>query len=138
MLELPIEASSPMISDVTSVPMTFMSTRAPPGCRLTKGPTSRTAPSTITHERPFKIWKGGEGGGGAGLGRSFYPPPVSLSGHNKLWIGVIVKFWAWQLEGSRLWLCLLRVASCLRRIPVHDFDVVEHRGRGGASEGRRT
>ena len=53
-----MEASSPMISDVTSVPIAFMITRAPPGCRLAKDETSRTAASTITHVRPFKIWTG--------------------------------------------------------------------------------
>ena len=56
MLELPMEASSPMISDVMSVPMAFMIRRAPPGCRLAKEETSMTAASTITHVRPFSIW----------------------------------------------------------------------------------
>lgn len=55
MVELPIEASSPMISDVMSVPMAFMIRRAPPGCRFAKDETSKTAPSTITQARPFKI-----------------------------------------------------------------------------------
>ena len=78
-----MEASSPMISDVMSVPMTFMSTRAPPGCRLTKEETSRTAPSTITQERPFKIWigfGGGVGGAGEGGGALFLPHACLLLG----------------------------------------------------------
>ena len=56
MLEFPMEASSPIISDVTSVPMAFMIRRAPPGCRLTKEETSMTAASTITHVRPCSTW----------------------------------------------------------------------------------
>ena len=55
MLKLPMEASFPTISDVTSVPRALMIRRAPPGCRLANEETSRTAPSTITQERPFKI-----------------------------------------------------------------------------------
>lgn len=71
MPQFPMEASSPIISEVTSVPMAFMIMRAPPGCRLAKEDTSKTAASKITHLRPFKIWMpvqtgggGGEGGGG--------------------------------------------------------------------------
>lgn len=58
MVELPTEASSPIISDVTSVPMAFRIRRAPPGCRFAKVETSKTAPSTITQERPFRICEG--------------------------------------------------------------------------------
>ena len=72
-----MEASSPMISAVTSVPMTFMSTRAPPGWRLTNEATSRTAPSTITHERPFKTYiLSTRGGGGAEAGGEMLVQPV--------------------------------------------------------------
>lgn len=54
-LEVPMEVLSPRNSAVMSVPMALMMIRAPPGWRFAKVDTSRTAPSTITQQRPFKI-----------------------------------------------------------------------------------
>ena len=50
-----MEVLSPRNSAVMSVPMALMMIRAPPGWRFAKFDTSRTAASTITQQRPFKI-----------------------------------------------------------------------------------